>query len=405
MTYQETLEYLFKQLPMYQREGKTAYKKDLNNTLQLCKLLGNPEQQFKSIHIAGTNGKGSTAHMLAAIFQEAGYKTGLYTSPHLKDFRERVRVNGDMISEENVIEFVKENETKFDNVNPSFFEWTVALAFNHFAKTEVDIAIIETGLGGRLDSTNVITPELSIITNISYDHMDMLGDTLPEIAREKAGIIKEGVPVVIGNNSGQKALFLERAFIKRSLIYFADSLKTNIELKSDLIGFYQKNNLKTVFQSWLVLRNLGWRISLPHLKRALLNVKESTGLRGRWEILQENPLVIAETAHNEEGLKLAVKQLSEIESAHIHLVLGFVKGKDLKKLLSLFPADAIFYFCEAKIPRAESAEVIYETAKELGLIGKCFKNVSEAKSAALNNAQSSDLVYIGGSNFIVAEAL
>jgi len=332
MTYQETLDYLFKQLPMYQREGKTAYKKDLDNTLQLCKLLGNPEQKFKSIHIAGTNGKGSTAHMLAAIFQEAGYKTGLYTSPHLKDFRERVRIDGKMISEDNVVEFVKNNQTNFREVNPSFFEWTVALAFNHFAQNEVDIAIIETGLGGRLDSTNVITPELSIITNISYDHMDMLGETLPEIAKEKAGIIKEGVPVVIGNNSGQKALFLDRAFENKSLIYFADSLKSNAELKSDLIGSYQKSNLKTVFQSWLVLRGLGWRISFPQLESGLLKVKESTGLRGRWEILQENPLVIAETAHNEEGLKRSMMQLAETASNCKHLVLGFVKGKDLKKL-------------------------------------------------------------------------
>ncbi|MEQ8623421.1 MAG: folylpolyglutamate synthase/dihydrofolate synthase family protein [Vicingaceae bacterium] len=405
MTYRETLEYLFKQLPMYQREGKTAFKKDLNNTLRLCKLLGNPEQQFKSIHIAGTNGKGSTAHMLAAIFQEAGYRTGLYTSPHLKDFRERVRIDGEMISQKSVVEFVKENQSKFDEIKPSFFEWTVVLAFHQFAKARVDIAIIETGLGGRLDSTNVITPELSIITNISYDHMDMLGDTLPEIAREKAGIIKEGVPVVIGNNSGQKALFLDIAFEKKSLIYFADSLKTNVELTSDLIGIYQKSNIKTVFQSWLVLRNLGWLISFPQLERALLNIKKSTGLRGRWEVLQKNPLVIAETAHNEEGLKLAIKQLKETEYDCLHLVLGFVKGKDLKKLLSLFPESASFYFCEAKIPRAEKAEVVYEIAKELGIKGRHFNNVTEAKNTALNNAQQSDLVYIGGSNFVVAEAL
>lgn len=405
MTYPETLEFLFEQLPMYQREGKSAYKKDLTNTLQLCKLLGNPEKKFKSIHIAGTNGKGSTAHMLAAAFHEAGYKTGLYTSPHLKDFRERVRINGEMISEESVVNFVEKNSTIFKDVKPSFFEWTVALAFDQFAKAKVDIAIIETGLGGRLDSTNVIIPELSIITNISFDHTDMLGETLKEIAGEKAGIIKEGVPVVIGNHSGQKALFMNKAFEKNSLIYFADTLKTNIKLKSDLTGTYQKRNLKTVLQSWLVLRKLGWKISFTQLENALLNVKKSTGLRGRWEILGTKPLVIAETAHNEEGLRLAAKQLNAIETTHIHMVIGFVKNKDLEKLLKILPPHASYYFCEANIPRAEKVELILAVAHSIGLKGKSYKSAIAAKNAALKKAEVTDIIYIGGSNFIVAEVL
>ncbi len=390
---------------MYQRQGKSALKKDLKNTISLCDHLNNPEKRFKSIHIAGTNGKGSTAHMLAAIFQKAGYKTGLYTSPHLKDFRERVRINGEMISEDEIIDFVQRYKPPFEEIQPSFFEWTVALAFNFFAKEEVDIAIIETGLGGRLDSTNVLTPELSIITNISFDHMDLLGETLKEIAFEKAGIIKKEVPVVIGNHSQQKTVFLEKAIQMNSLIYFADSLKTNISLQTDLLGIYQTQNLKTVFQTWLVLRKKGWKISFSHLEMGLQEVAKSTDLRGRWEILSKEPLTIAETAHNEDGIKQALKQLQEYEPSKIHFVLGFVKDKDIQKILSLFPKQANYYFCQAKVPRAESALIAYNCAKELGLKGMHFDDVEKAIEKAKSEAKATDVIYIGGSNFIVAEAL
>jgi dihydrofolate synthase/folylpolyglutamate synthase len=405
MNYPEALDFLFQQLPMYQRVGKAAFKKDLSNTIALCKHLGEPQKQFKSIHIAGTNGKGSVSHILAAIFQTAGYKTGLYTSPHLKDFRERIRVNGEMIPQKKVIDFIETNKRAFSDISPSFFEWTVALAFDHFAGEKVDIAIIETGLGGRLDSTNVILPELSIITNIGLDHTDFLGDNLTAIAKEKAGIIKKQKPVILGNTSGEKAIFKEKAHECQSKIYFAEEYEYNFELQSDLKGFYQKENIKTVTTAWFVLRKLGWKISFPHFKKGLLNVVKLTGLQGRWQELKSNPKVIVDTAHNREGFQYIWQQLSKEQFNQLHMVLGFVKEKSLEELLKGFPKDAIYYFCQAEIPRAMDKNLLQEKAREVGLIGNCYNTVKEAYSEALNAAHNNDFIYIGGSNFVVAEIL
>lgn len=405
MNYDQTLDYLFKQLPMYQREGKQAFKKDLSNTLALCSILNHPEQQFKSIHIAGTNGKGSTAHMLSSILQEAGYKTGLYTSPHLKDFRERIRINGQMIAQEEVIKFVHEFQDEFEAIKPSFFEWTVALAFFIFAKEKVDIAVIETGLGGRLDSTNVIHPELSIITNIGFDHVDLLGDTLEKIAFEKAGIIKKDTPVIVVNHSGQKEVFKAKAAQENAPITFVNEIDQTISLSSDLKGNYQTENIKGVYSAYLKLNEMGWNISLDQLQKGLQRVISNTQLRGRWEILQQNPTIIAETAHNKEGLILALQQLKTLPAKQLHFVIGFVKDKKIEDILELFPKDACYYFCEAQIPRALNHIALLEQASQLGLSGNSFASVKEALSAAKHRAETTDIIYIGGSNFVVAEAL
>lgn len=393
---------------MFQREGKSAFKKDLSNTLALCKALDHPERRFKSIHLAGTNGKGSCAHMLASVFQEAGYKTGLYTSPHLKDYRERIKVNGKMIPEKKVMGFVESHQDNFAGIKPSFFEWTVALAFNHFAEEAVDIAIVETGLGGRLDSTNVIDPELSVITNIGWDHMDLLGDTLEKIAIEKAGIIKKGRPVVIGNGSGVKQVFTEQAKICDSEIMYAESLKLPKDLKTALQGKYQTENLRTVFTTWLFLRKarkIEWSISYPQLQEGLMKVVENTGLRGRWESLQSDPKMIADVAHNEDGLKWVMKQLSQEKFEKLHMVVGVVKDKAIEKILALFPKTANYYFCEAKVPRALEVDLLSNTAKKLGLEGEKYASVAQAVAAAQANAGENDLIYVGGSNFVVAEAI
>jgi len=393
---------------MFQREGKSAFKKDLSNTLALCKALDHPERRFKSIHLAGTNGKGSCAHMLASVFQEAGYKTGLYTSPHLKDYRERIKVNGKMIPEKKVMGFVESHQDNFAGIKPSFFEWTVALAFNHFAEEAVDIAIVETGLGGRLDSTNVIDPELSVITNIGWDHMDLLGDTLEKIAIEKAGIIKKGRPVVIGNGSGVKQVFTEQAKICDSEIMYAENLKLPKDLKTALQGKYQTENLRTVFATWLFLRKarkIEWSISYPQLQEGLMKVVEHTGLRGRWENLQSEPKMIADVAHNEDGLKWVMKQLSQEKFEKLHLVVGVVKDKAIEKILALFPKTANYYFCEAKVPRALEVDLLSNTAKKLGLEGEKYASVAQAVAAAQANAGKNDLIYVGGSNFVVAEAI
>ena len=393
---------------MFQREGKSAFKKDLSNTLALCKALDHPERRFKSIHLAGTNGKGSCAHMLASVFQEAGYKTGLYTSPHLKDYRERIKVNGKMIPEKKVMGFVESHQDNFAGIKPSFFEWTVALAFNHFAEEAVDIAIVETGLGGRLDSTNVIDPELSVITNIGWDHMDLLGDTLEKIAIEKAGIIKKGRPVVIGNGSGVKQVFTEQAKICDSEIMYAESLKLPKDLKTALQGKYQTENLRTVFATWLFLRKarkIEWSISYPQLQEGLMKVVENTGLRGRWESLQSDPKMIADVAHNEDGLKWVMKQLSQEKFEKLHMVVGVVKDKAIEKILALFPKTANYYFCEAKVPRALEVDLLSNTAKKLGLEGEKYASVAQAVAAAQANAGENDLIYVGGSNFVVAEAI
>lgn len=405
MNYKETLEYLFRQLPMYQRQGKSAYKKDLTNTLTLCEFLDNPHQKFKSIHIAGTNGKGSSAHMLASIFQEAGYKTGLYTSPHLKDFRERIRINRQMISKESVVDFVADYDKQFSLVKPSFFEWTVALAFYHFAKEKVDIAIIETGLGGRLDSTNIITPELCLITNIGFDHMDMLGNTLTAIAGEKAGIIKKNVPLVVSNHSGEREVFKQKANQMKVPITFANEVQDVGNFKSDLQGNYQEENIRGVYLSCLKAASQGWKISQENIKKGLLNVKKNTGLRGRWDVLQEKPLIIADTAHNKDGLTIALKQLLQLPHKKLHFVIGFVKDKGLEKVLQLFPKNADFYFCQANVPRALPLADLKAIAEIEGYIGSYHKSVNSAFDAAIQNQEESDIIYVGGSNFVVAEII
>jgi dihydrofolate synthase/folylpolyglutamate synthase len=407
MDYDQTLEFLFKQLPMYQREGKSAFKKDLTNTLELCRVLDNPHRKFKSIHIAGTNGKGSSAHMLASIFQEAGYKTGLYTSPHLKDFRERVRINGEMISKKSVIDFVREYSEKFSHIQPSFFEWTVSLAFHSFANEKVDVAIIETGLGGRLDSTNIITPDICLITNIGFDHMDMLGNTLEAIAGEKAGVIKKNIPVVVNNHSGERLAFQSKADSEQaSIIFGTDVLKKDLpRFASDLQGNYQKENIRGVYLTCLEARKLGWKITDQNIQKGLLGVFKNTALRGRWDVLQERPTIIADTAHNKEGLTVVLQQLLELKGRKLHFVIGFVKDKDVDTVLQLFPKQAEYYFCQANIPRALPIEELKIKANKLGYLGRYFNTVNEALFAAKENQQPSDIIYVGGSNFVVAEII
>ncbi len=429
MNYEETLSYLYSQLPMFTRVGKAAYKANLDNTLALVSLLGHPENKFRSIHIAGTNGKGSTSHMLAAILQEAGYKTGLYTSPHLLDFRERIRVNGRMIPKETVVEFVARHSADFERIRPSFFEMCVALCFHYFAQEQVDIAVIETGLGGRLDSTNVITPELSVITNISNDHADLLGDTLEKIAVEKAGIIKPRVPVVIGERASEAVnrVFENKATEAGSQLFFAeDQFRVNSyesqlkaarmdiglhfaplypALELDLTGHYQQHNIRAVLQCVEILRQRGFRLQDEALRRALKNVKGITGLRGRWEILGENPLVVADVAHNEAGLREVMQQLASWPDARKHFVLGFVNDKDLSKVLPLLPKASRYYFCKPPLERGLDALALQQQALAAGLKGNTYASVQAALQAAREAASTEDLVYIGGSTFVVSEAL
>jgi dihydrofolate synthase / folylpolyglutamate synthase len=427
MTYQQTLSYLYAQLPMFSRIGSAAYKADLHNTIALCDSIGNPQTKFKTIHIAGTNGKGSTSHMLAAILQSAGYKTGLYTSPHIKDFRERIRVNGEMIKEEAVVKFVARTKEKSDEVNPSFFELTVAMAFDYFAAEQCDIAIIETGLGGLLDSTNIITPILSVITNIGYDHQNILGNTLQEIATQKAGIIKENVPVVIGETLPEtKQIFIDTANKKNAEIFFAEEMfipeslyvEDNILIshlsevmtcknkifKLGLTGLYQAKNICTVLESVEQLKNIGINISEAALQKGLLEVKEMTGLRGRWEILQQNPTIIADVAHNKDGISQVIQQLqTTYPNSNIHFVLGFVKDKDVREVLKLFPTNAAYYFTNAHIPRAMPVSELTEKANLAGLSGNSFENVNDAIATAKNNATANDVIMICGSFFVLAE--
>lgn len=405
MNYPETLDYLFGQLPMYQRIGNAAYKANLDNTYYLSELLNHPEKRFKSVHIAGTNGKGSTSHMLASIFQEAGYKVGLYTSPHLKDFRERIKINGEMISENEVIDFVKEYKNEFEKIQLSFFEWTVGLAFHYFANQKVDIAIVETGLGGRLDSTNIVTPEVAVITNISMDHTQFLGDTLAKIAAEKAGIIKSTIPVVIGETQPAiKHVFIEKAKQLNAPIQFADEYPTQ-EYESDLKGIYQQKNKKTVVATIQILQKLGWKIAANHIKKGLLNVVENTGLMGRWQVLNNQPLTVCDTGHNEAGIKLILAQLSKQQFEKLHVVLGVVNDKDITNILALLPNNAIYYFCQAKIPRALDVHTLAEKATAVGLSGKIFSTVEAAYQAARKNASTDDMIFIGGSTFVVAEVV
>ncbi len=436
MNYKQTLEYLYSSLPMFQRIGAAAYKANLDNTHSLCELLNHPENKFKSIHIAGTNGKGSTSHMIAAVLQAAGYKTGLYTSPHLKDFRERVRINGKMISRNYVCKFVEDYKESFERIQPSFFEWTVALAFDYFHKQKVDIAIIETGLGGRLDSTNVITPLLSVITNISYDHMNLLGNTLPLIANEKAGIIKQNIPVVIGEtNTETDKVFLQKAASENTPIFFADQeIKTSLvkskgvstfidvnvkskqivfpftgsnvieHLKVDLSANYQLRNINTIMMS-LALIHPVLPFTLKQLRTGLSEVKNTTGLLGRWQVLARNPLVVADTAHNEAGIKMLLNQIKKTPHNRLHIVLGMVNDKAIDNILKLLPKKASYYFCKAKIPRALDAKDLAQQAKQYNLNGSVYLSVKSALQNAVNLAQRKDVVIVCGSNFIVAEVV
>ena len=424
-TYADTLHYLYAQLPMFTRVGASAYKKDLHNTLALCNALHHPEHKFKSVHIGGTNGKGSSSHMLAAILQTAGYKTGLYTSPHLRDFRERIRINGQMIPEQEVTNFVNSHQALFEEINPSFFEATVGLAFDYFAKQGVDIAIIEVGLGGRLDSTNVINPLLSLITNIGLDHQDILGNTLEEIAKEKAGIIKSSTPIIVGEKQAEIADVFENKAIEANakilfasdcwtitpketaplLVVNAHSSKQNLELVLDLRGSYQVKNLAGVLTTVDELRQQGFKISEEHLKTALKQVTSLTGLQGRWQTLQQEPLVICDTGHNEDGIKEVLKNIANTPHQNLHMVWGMVKDKDVRKILELLPKKANYYFCQPNIPRGKPTEELAQEAQKYQLKGQAYASVAEADQQALSHAKPNDLVFVGGSTFVVAEVL
>ena len=429
MNYEETLDYLFAQLPMFHRIGAAAYKANLDNTHAICEFLDHPENKFRSIHIAGTNGKGSTSHMLAAILQSAGYKTGLYTSPHLIDFRERIRINGEMISKDAVVEFVEKYKTQFEKVQPSFFEWTVGLAFDYFANEKVEIAVIETGLGGRLDSTNVITPLLSVITNISWDHANLLGDTLKKIAAEKAGIIKNEIPVVIGEVREETAVvFTDKAASVSAPIVFAEVLLRAEQkettapdrqvfsiyagkqllfdsLEIDLAGHYQRKNILTVIESILKLNENGFRIEEEHIRVGLGNVRGLTGLMGRWQTLSDSPRIVCDVGHNEDGIREILNQLALLSYDRLHIVFGVVNDKDVTSILKLLPVNARYYFCKANLPRALGQQELKKQAQSFGLKGEAYDTVYDAFLAAKNAAENSDFVFIGGSTFVVAEIL
>jgi dihydrofolate synthase/folylpolyglutamate synthase len=431
-SYQETLDYMYAKLPMFQRIGSAAYKDNLDNTIALCKRLNNPEHKFKSIHIAGTNGKGSTSHMLASILQAAGLKVGLYTSPHLKDFRERIKINGQPIPQQYIVDFINVHKAFFEELQPSFFEMTVGLAFDYFATQKVDIAVIEVGLGGRLDSTNVVTPEISIITNISFDHVTLLGNTLEKIAREKAGIIKPHVPVIIGETqTTTAAVFIEKAKEQPASLLFADRiytahgaqqkwegeklyLVTDIEkegtliyknLQSELLGFYQLKNIPTVIAAVEQLNKKGYQLTEAVVRKGIKQVVETTGLLGRWQVLSQKPLIIADTGHNEAGIKEVLAQLQVTPYEQLHIVIGMVNDKDISAVLELLPKQAIYYFCKANIPRALPVAELQIAAKEKGLTGNRYETVALALQAAKNKATSSDLILIGGSTFTVAEVV
>jgi len=406
MNYNDTVNWMFQQLPMYQMQGAIAYKKDLTNTILLLDYLGNPEKNLKCIHVAGTNGKGSTSHMLASILQEAGYQVGLYTSPHLKDFRERIKINKEMISEEFVVTFINQHRAFFETHELSFFEMSVGLAFDYFDKMKVDIAIIEVGMGGRLDSTNVITPLISVITNIGFDHTAFLGNTLPLIASEKAGIIKNNIPVVIGEYTDEtKVVFDAKAKERNAAIFYASDLVSE-NYPSALLGNYQVHNKKTVLQTISVLQSQNqFVIGEDQIRNGLLKVIANTGLQGRWQQLQDHPKVICDTAHNAAGLKSVMDQLHQEQFKHLHIVLGVVNDKDLTEMLPLFPKSATYYFCKPNIPRGLEAATLQEKSKGSNLIGAVYASVSDAYQAALANADPSDFIYIGGSTFVVAEIL
>lgn len=401
---------MFFRLPMYQRQGGPALKKDLTNSIAFSKHLDRPESKYACIHVAGTNGKGSTSHMIASVLQSAGYKVGLYTSPHLKDFRERIRVNGKMIGEEEVVDFVERNRGFLEEHQLSFFELTVGMAFDHFARQQVDIAVVEVGLGGRLDSTNIIKPVVSVITNIGLDHTQFLGDSLPQIAFEKAGIIKPEIPVVIGEFQAETLpVFEELAEERKATLYIANQLsdfksqEDSAVFDTDLFGDYQKKNVQTALKTLDVLKDQGYELSDAEIRNGLLKVVRNTGLKGRYQVLQTNPKVICDTAHNREGLELVLDQLMKEGAERYHFVLGVVNDKDLSTVLPLFPKSASYYFCRPDIPRGLDSETLKEKARAHGLVGSCFEGVEEAYSNALQNADKEDLIYVGGSTFVVAE--
>ena len=403
MNYIQTLDWMFAQLPMYQQKGKTAFNGKLDNIKKLALHLKNPHTNFKSIHVAGTNGKGSSSHMLASILQEAGYVVGLYTSPHLKDFRERIRINGNTVPESFVVDFIRANKVFFETNKLSFFEMTVGMAFAYFAAQKVDVAIIEVGLGGRLDSTNIITPEVSLITNIGLDHTDLLGDTLPKIAFEKGGIIKENIPVVISEYQEEVApVFSAISKAKNSKLVYADTLVKK-EYSTALLGEYQTKNIKGVVATIQTLN--AFKVTEKQIRAGLNHVVPNTGLLGRWQRLGKNPSVICDTAHNKEGLSLVLGQIQKQTFTKLHIVLGFVKDKNLDRVLSLFPKNANYYFCTPNIFRGLKGSDLKDKAEEYNLKGPVFNSVSEALNAAKENSEESDFIFVGGSNFVVAEIL
>jgi len=429
MDYPQVLQFLYNQLPMYQRMGKAAYKANLDNTLALDDYFGNPHKQFRSIHVAGTNGKGSVSHILASILQEAGFKVGLYTSPHLKDFRERIKINGSEIPKKSVVDFVENNMGIIEKIKPSFFEMTVAMAFYYFAEIKVDVAIVEVGLGGRLDSTNILQPILSIITNIGYDHMEFLGDTIPQISKEKAGIIKQGVPVIIGETQEEtRDIFLKTASSKNARIFFADSYykadyslltldnyqlfnvyKNNkleySNLKTDLLGNYQRKNVITALKAVDVVADQGLNMNREQIYAGLSKVILNTGFFGRWQIIDTDPLVICDTGHNREGLAEVLMQVRNMPYKQLHIVFGLVIDKDIDPILALLPGEAQYYFTRANIPRAMDEQRLARSAAGLGLIGQAFATVREAVKTAKSQADPDDLIFVGGSTFVVAEVI
>ena len=429
MTYKETTDYLYSLLPAYHRIGKAAYKGDLNNTIELDSYFGHPHKKFRTLHVAGTNGKGSVSHMLASVLQEAGYRTGLYTSPHLRDFRERIRLDGQMISEEEVISFVEKHDQAVRRIEPSFFELTVAMAFDYFARMEADVAVVEVGMGGRLDSTNIITPVLSVITNIGHDHMEFLGDTLAAIAGEKAGIIKEGVPVVIGETQSETGdVFAAGAAQKNAPLSYADreflctlgkmNLKNGVrEYKlQDLMtlvttagttplgGLAQQKNIQTVAAAVNIM-SAPFGLTRDHFVKGVANVITSTGLMGRWQVLSDSPLTVCDTGHNREGLEYVVRQISLTPRKKLHMIIGFVNDKDLSLVLPLLPRDAAYYFTRASVPRALDEKVLLSEAGKYGLYGASYETVAAALEAARASAGDDDMIFIGGSTFVVAEVV
>lgn len=426
MKYKKTLDYLYTQLPMFQRKGAAAYKADLNNTINLCKAFGKPETKFKSIHLAGTNGKGSCSHMMSSVLQEKGLKVGLYTSPHLKDFRERIKINGKMVNKDYVIDFVENNKDIFNSIQPSFFEITFIMAMDYFYKQNIDIAVVETGMGGRLDSTNVINSVLSVITNIGMDHTQFLGNTLEKIATEKAGIIKKNIPCLIGKKQKETTeVFKNKAAELNSKLFFAedlfsiDSIRESIDKKCfdikssntlfknlciDFTGNYQEENLLTVLSACEILnREKILRIDKEEIYKGLSNAKENTGFFGRWSILNKKPLTVCDTAHNKEGLQYVINQINQQSFNKLHIIIGFVNDKNVKNILPMFPKNADYYFCRADIPRAMNGDELKEIAKDSGLIGENHGSVKNAIKAANKNANPDDMIFIGGSTFVIAE--